>query len=502
MTVRTAILLLVSTSLFAAEFESGQAARAVLGQSSFSSREAGIRVASMVVSQDRLYAADLSSHVLTFDLSRIGSVRDDRSAHQSSSSGCTVCLPSPSAEIVKSVMPGVAAVSVWDKTIAVVDAAQHRVLIWRDSTAPRPDRGPDVILGRSSEAFPGPTSLVNPVSVALDGKRIFVGDAALHRVLVWNSLPGADDQPADVVLGQTDFSSEAVRDTPGPDSITTPSAMVSDGNNLFVADAAAHRILVFSPVDLQLRADAIVNSASLASGPLAPGTLISISGNHLSEVTESVPSDSGQSLPKRLAGVEVLFDGQALPLLAVSPTQVEAQIPYDLGNRSAASLYLRLERPLSVPAVTAPAPLRLVSASPGLFASGGTEPRGAILLHPAGGVADGAPPVTGESPARPGEVLTLLATGLGAVWDNGLAGPVAGVPQSVPADVAIPVTAQINGVPATVLSAKLTEGAIGVYEIQIALPTGAFLGTEARLSVTQNGASSNTVSFPIRPARP
>ncbi len=252
----------------------------------------------MVVSHDRLYAADVSGHVLTFDLSRLGSVRDDRSARQSS--GCAVCLPSPSAETNESVMPGVAAVSVWDKTIAVADSANHRVLIWRDSTAPRPDRGPDIILGRSSESpVPGPATLVNPVSVALDGKRIFVGDASLHRVLVWNSLPSTDDQPADVVLGQPDFTSKNAVDAPDPESISAPSAMVSDGNNLFVADSASRRILVFSPGDLQLSPESAVNSASLVSGPVAPGTLITINGNHFSEATESVASERGEPLPKR-----------------------------------------------------------------------------------------------------------------------------------------------------------------------------------------------------------
>lgn len=501
MALRLAACALVSTSLFAAEFENGQAARAVLGQSSFSSREAGIRATSMVVSQHRLYAADSFGHILTFDLSRLGSVRDDRSARQSR--GCAVCLPSPSAETNESVMPGVAAVSVWDKTIAVADGANHRVLIWRDSTAPRPDRGPDIILGRLSESSaPGPATLVNPVSVALDGKRIYVGDAALHRVLVWNSLPSTDDQPADVVLGQPDFTSNMAVDVPDPESIAAPSAMVSDGNNLFVADSARRRILVFSPGDLAMSPDAAVNSASLVSGPVAPGTLITIRGNHFSEVNESISSESGEPLPKRLGGVEVIFDGLALPLLAVAPTEVQAQIPYDLGNRSAASLYLRLEHSASAPAVTTPVVMRLVPASPGLFALGGSEPRSAILLHAAALSTGGAPPVTEESPASPGEVLTVWATGLGAVWDDGGSYPLAGHPQGTDAEIAVPVMAQIDGLAATVLSAKLPEGSIGVYEIQIVMPAEAIANTEGQLTLTQNGMVSNAVSFPTQPGRP
>ncbi len=198
----------------------------------------------------------------------------------------------------------------------------------------------------------------------------------------------------------------------------------------------------------------------------------------------------------------MIFDGQALPLLAVSPTQVQAQIPYDLGNRSAASLYLRLEHSASVPVVTTPVGMRLVPASPGLFALGGNEPRSAILLHAAAPAKGGAPPVTEESPARAGEVLTLWATGLGDVWEDGAGHPVAGHPQGTAYEVAVPVTAQIDGVAATVLSAKLPDGAIGVYEIQIVMPAEAAANTKARLTVMQNGMISNSVSFAVQPARP
>ena len=137
----------------------------------------------------------------------------------------------------------------------MADAAGHRVLIWR-STTPVPGvigaMQPDVVLGES---------ITDPVSVAYDGQRLFVGDAAQHRVLIWNTLPHADNQPADVILGQSDSA-------PGPTSVGTPSALVSDGNNLFVADTENRRILVFSAGDFDLSENDILNSATLL--PSAP----------------------------------------------------------------------------------------------------------------------------------------------------------------------------------------------------------------------------------------
>ena len=92
--------------------------------------------------------------------------------------------------------------------------------------------------------------------MAYDGQRLFVGDAAQHHVLVWNALPTVDDQPADAVLGKAESSA------PDAATIGTPAALDSDGTNLFVADTDNRRILVFSPGDIDLPEEDIVNSAS------------------------------------------------------------------------------------------------------------------------------------------------------------------------------------------------------------------------------------------------
>ncbi len=493
---RTAILLLAGVSLFAAEFQNGQAARAVLGQPSFTSREQGIKATSIAVSRGRLYAADAAHHVSIFDLSKLPDVREDFANVQSS--GCGVCGFAPMSVVNQSVVTGVAAVSVWGRMVAIADPGKHRVLIWRDSVSSRPD----VVLGQSSDSSAvGPGTLVDPVSVALDGKRVFVGDAALHRVLVWNSFPTSGDQPADAVLGQSDLTVANAGDSAAPDSIANPAALASDGTNLFVADSGNRRIVVFSPGDVRLTADAVVNSASLLPGSVAPGTLISINGVGLSEESDSADGTKSQALPRRLAGTEAILDGQALPLLEVSPTQVQAQVPYDLANRSAASLYIRAEHANGAVSITTPISLKLAPASPGLFAFSGSEPRLGILLHAGGGPeTDGAPPVDEQSPASPGEVLTIWATGLGAVSEASPSDSLlAGHPQEgFAAAVSVPVAARINGEDAQVLSATLPEGAIGVYRIDIVVPAEIVARGEAYLSISQNSKISNTVRFPLR----
>ena len=190
MKCRGIFLLFAAASAFGADFQTGQAARAVLGQPSFSARDAGLKIESLAISGNRLYAADSAHQLFTFDLSQIPDRRqnfanqilaNNEDVANREAPGCALCGFAPTAAASESVLPGIAAAARWGKTVAVVDPANHRLLLWRDSSSSQASRGPDVILGLSAD----PSKLVAPISVALDAKRLFVGDAALHRVLVW-----------------------------------------------------------------------------------------------------------------------------------------------------------------------------------------------------------------------------------------------------------------------------------------------------------------------------
>ncbi len=52
------------------------------------------------------------------------------------------------------------------------------------------------------------SNLFSPVAVTSDGKRLFVTDLGHNRVLIWNSIPTQNGQAADVVVGQPDMTSE------------------------------------------------------------------------------------------------------------------------------------------------------------------------------------------------------------------------------------------------------------------------------------------------------
>lgn len=500
-------VLLCSGLAPAAEFLSGQAARAVIGQSSFSAREPGIAVSTLAVFAGRLYVTDVRNRVASLDLTKIPGPADDLES-ELGPKACALCGFLPAIAPEEKFVHGSAAVSTYGNTVAVADAQNHRVVIWRDLTANSSYDKPDIILGQASSETPSISGITlrQPISVLFDGKHLFVGDAALHRVLVWNSLPKSDAQPADEVLGQANFSSVHLSGIPDAESISRPAALASDGMNLFVGDSDFRRILVFTPGDLKLRDDAIKNSASLAVGPLAPGTLVSITGDALSDGIGSAEDDGVQHLPLRLAGVEVIFDGIALPLLSVSPTQVRAQLPYDLDGASSGSLYVRTDHNDGTVTVTNAIAAKIVPANPGLFAFGGPEPRSGLVVHAdgdRGGGGEGVP-VTTENAAEPGETVTLWATGLGQVKPNSTAErPVAGVPFTTsPGGVEIPITALVAGRSARVASAILPAGAIGVYEIHVVLPPDLPSNVRTELAIIQNGYVSNTIIFPVESAAP
>lgn len=495
---RVTALLLTALSLCAADFRSGQAARAVIGQSSFSSREANITPTALAIVDNRLYAADASRRVLTYDLTQIPGVKDELAA--AGGETCALCGFAPVASTPQSVFPGIASVSGFGKTVVIADAAKHRVLIWRDTAAPRSGRGPDVILdGSSAEAtaFAG-TVPVDPISVAFDGKHLFVGDAALQRILVWNSLPASSAQPADAILGEP-AGNPNEGSLPGPDTISRPSALASDGTNLYAADAVSHRILIFTAGDIALGQAAVVNSASLAAGPLAPGTLITISGRNLSEAEDAAPDATEQTLPLELAGTEVLLDGRRLPLLSVSPDEVRAQLPYDMENIAAASLYVRTRHHDGSVLVTNAVGLELLPTDPGVFALGGAEPRSGMVLHIDALSGESGAPVTADDPAIPGEVLGLWTTGLGSVDGDAENAVVAGLPNGGPDAVVLnPVEAFAAGRAAQVISAALPHGSIGIYEVRIQLPADLESDPRTPLLLSQNGEFSNTVTIAVR----
>lgn len=92
--------------------------------------------------------------------------------------------------------------------------------------------------------------MYSPRGVWTDGQRVVVADSGNHRVLIWHTFPEQDGAPADVVLGQPDFTSEGPAAGCGDTvrGLYLPTGVAVIEGRLVVADAWHHRLLVWDGV--------------------------------------------------------------------------------------------------------------------------------------------------------------------------------------------------------------------------------------------------------------
>ncbi len=116
---------------------------------------------------------------------------------------------------------------------------------------------PDVWLGAPAPgglalppASPTMAWMYSPRGVFLGEDHLVAADSGNHRVLIWHGIPEHDEQPADVVLGQPDGSTEGrAAGGRGPErGMNLPTGVLVHDGRLIVADAWHHRILVWNSV--------------------------------------------------------------------------------------------------------------------------------------------------------------------------------------------------------------------------------------------------------------
>lgn len=117
-------------------------------------------------------------------------------------------------------------------------------------------------------AAPTPHQMYAPRGVFMDDRCFIVADTGNHRLLIWHNQPTADQQPADIVLGQPDFYSEGPNAAGrGPEKgLHLPTGVAVIAGRLFVADAWNHRVLVWHelPSTSDVAPDYVVGQANFS----------------------------------------------------------------------------------------------------------------------------------------------------------------------------------------------------------------------------------------------
>ena len=240
-------------------------------------------------------------------------------------------------------------------------------------------------------------------------------------------------------------------------------------------------------------AGGVLNAASNAKGvAVSPGALVSIYGTALAS---GLAQASTIPLSTSLGNVSVTFNNIAAPMLLVSNTQINAQLPWELQGSSTAQIVVT-----SNGAASAPMSVPLTSIAPGVFsvqfgvgqaiAYGNTD--GQIAAPP------GAIPGLTTHPAKIGDpqTLAILATGLGPVNPPVQTGSNVTDGQ-VHNCVTMPVVT-VGGVPAQVVFAGMTPQFVGVYQVNIIVPQGAPTGNAVPLQIQMNGiTTTNQITIAV-----
>ena len=223
----------------------------------------------------------------------------------------------------------------------------------------------------------------------------------------------------------------------------------------------------------------VVNAAGFTPAPenfVAPGSIVSIFGDDLALRTRAVsPADLDNGLlPSTLGGVWVILGGQRIPLYYVSPTQINAQVPFELAPGQGPWRLIVSREGLTAAA----AEVKVVRAAPGLFP---------VALHADFRVV-GRGELEGSLPLHPGEVVLLYGTGFGPVVPVVETGE---LPQKA-AGLVLPLDVWLGDErlpPEAVLYAGQAPGFAGLYQVNVEIPERPF-AEDPEVRVEVNGARS------------
>ncbi|MEZ5402263.1 MAG: hypothetical protein R2729_21495 [Bryobacteraceae bacterium] len=226
----------------------------------------------------------------------------------------------------------------------------------------------------------------------------------------------------------------------------------------------------------------IVNGASFrGEQPLSPGALASAFGAFGTVTTTSFENFP---LPTSLAGVSVRIGDVDAPLVAVSTTQVNFQIPTTLAPG-------RYPIRVANGSTTVEGAVLVMHTSPGIFVLDSARPAQGAILNQDNSI-NGA-----NAPAARGSVVTIYGTGPGTL-DNPIAsGAVAGSSplsrtRSTP-------KVMIGGVEATVQFSGMAPGFAGLWQVNATVPDRPHIAGRTSVQIYVDGVDSNEVALIVAP---
>jgi hypothetical protein len=153
--------------------------------------------------------------------------------------------------------------------LLLADTWNNRVLIW--NSLPTSNVPPDIVLGQenfyANNSGNGLDQMNWPMGVSTDGQRVVVADTNNDRILIWNTFPTENGQPADMVI-QGDPSSPTRW-------IDWPWGIWTNGTKLIVSSTASARVLIwntFPTQDNQAADVCLTGQGQIGTPEISPAT--------------------------------------------------------------------------------------------------------------------------------------------------------------------------------------------------------------------------------------
>ena len=290
---------------------------------------------------------------------------------------------------------------------------------------------------------------------------------------------GAATVPASATTDNTGTASVTVTagQTAGPVTVTASLGTLSQTFSLIVRTPGP----VFTP-------SSFVNAAGYQPG-ISPGGIAVITAPGIAPSLRGsvTPQTVAGPLPTTLAGVEVLFNNVAAPIYAVSNVNgaetVIVQVPFETAPGQT-SVTIRTEGGGS----TTVSGVQILSNKPGIFDYvDASARRMAVALRPDGSY------INSGNPARRGEIIRVFTAGLGQTT------PATGTNRSGQRDqnVAATIISGINNSGVRTVSAKLVEGSVGIYLVEMEIPADTATGNAINVAVGISGGEIAGSTIPI-----
>jgi uncharacterized protein (TIGR03437 family) len=221
---------------------------------------------------------------------------------------------------------------------------------------------------------------------------------------------------------------------------------------------------------------AIVNSASGASGAVAPGEIVSLFGANMGPAS-GVPFSN--TILTLLAGVKVMFGSSPAPLTYVSASQINAVVPYGVTGSASTQIQVQYQGQSSN---TLSATVQ--TAAPAIFSAD-------MSGHGPGAILNSDYKLNSSTYRAPiGSVVMIYGTGGGVTDPASADGSLAPSAEPFPR-LTLPVVVTIDGVPAKVTYSGGSPGLVaGLTQFNVTVPSGVTLGPAVPVLVQVGGFQS------------